>query len=697
MKPVQHWWIPCLLALQAACSVQAQSPIGSVNRYGSSGLLTIPTADIAPAGSFDFLYNRTFDPTFGSIYGIPRGLNLMFVTSPYQNIELGARLAEYAVTRPGSNFIVGGARDLSANVKMQMVRNATGTRAAIGVNDVAGGAVNLRNAFGVVTQDIGPFSLTGGYSVRAGTGRKGVLAGVRVAVADPLFLMADVDPYQAAVGARAQVPLAFLPTSPRLDLTLARSKARNLPFADANTDVQMALRFSLDHAEPQRDSSPWSSPNVVSGQFPAWPTGLVDLRPTPAILATEKALQKLGFGNVMVRSSAGQAWVRVQNVAFKHSHFDAVAVVLGAMARELPEDVQDIYLQLQVSKLDVAQLYAKRSAWQRFMGGGVRPVVGRELMVNPQMSPLPVAPDVRDTAPIALRIEPVLRTFFGTEVGAVDYALAARAVATWEGIPALGGRLMASASLLSGAATSDSFKPGGVDVLMTPKAGLEGAMLHWAGWTTPTLLSVASVGKHDTNFAGAAYEGQWVGRQLPFGMQGTGIFRAGHFRYTEDRNKPGVTQPDRTYARASVRAYIPQADLTAELGAGQFQAKDRGASLDLSRNFGDVNFAATWRYTDRQFFGIQMGFPLTPRVNRTQVGVFHIAGTNSFVHDARTSYLGKGQANLTIPTAARMPQLPLDVSVHLMDRNRLTDAQMYGYLLTMRDFARRVLADDAVR
>ncbi len=685
----------CGLAAHALAQSNAGSGVwGSglgLTRYGSSGLLSVPTADVAPAGSFDFAINRAFDPIFDA-NSAPRGRNAMFVATPYDNVEIGGRLAEYTEVDPISRLITKGSRDLSGNIKVQMVRMPDrATRAAVGIQDVAGGAVALRGFFGVITHDMGPLSITGGAIKRASGGRSGFMGGVKVGIIEPLYLLADVDPYQRSIGARANIPLKFVPGAPELSTTLARSFPRFTANRAPGIDIQLALRFALGQAKPQPDAlrSMGRSDDLASAQ---WPSADQPLRADDGL---QTQLRALGFDAVAVRADDDRAVASVQNSSFKHSHFDGLSVALTALARGLPTTVKDIFLVLTVQGVPVAKVAANRAAWLRFADGGQRPSFGSELRLTSAAggSTTKVLAGQTDV-PFSVRFDPVVRTFFGTDLGATEAAASVRATTIWDGLPLAGGRVLASASVTTDPLTTDAFDQGRGYFGLQPKSGLTHAMVHWAGWTGSDLFHLASVGRYDKDYTGASIESHWVNRRLPLDVDGTISLRAGAFRSPDATTNPlaGPTAiRNLAYARVSARGYIPSVDLTVEAGAGQFLAKDRGASVDVSRDFGDVSFGVTYRYTDRHYFGIQMGVPLTPRNNTAKFGPVRVEGSNHFIHSARTSYLGKGQVNAVIPTAARFADLPLEASLHLLDRNRISEAQWGVSMMSSRDFANAVI------
>ncbi len=660
-----------------------------LTRYGSSGLLSVPTADIAPAGSFDFVINRAFDPIF-DLSRAPNGRNAMFVATPYDNVEMGGRLAEYAEVNPVTKLVTRGSRDLSGNLKVQLVRMPDRrTRAAVGLQDVGGGAVALRSVFGVLTHDMGPLSVSAGAVKRGSTGRSGFMGGVKLGIIEPLYLLADVDPYQRALGARANVPIKLLPGAPELSATVARSFPRFTPNLKPGTDLQLALRFSLGQTSPG-SASPAPAERRVESNMPALASD------ASTMLVQESAqtqLMALGFDAVSVRANADQAAVSVQNSAFKHSHFDALSVALTALANELPVSVKTLFVQLTAHGVPVARVVADRAAWQRFAGGGAAPTFGAELRLS-SAAGAGALPMGELQQPLSVRIDPVVRTFFGTDLGAFEASAAVRATTIWNAASFGGGRVLASASLTSKPISSDAFGPNrGYDGL-EPKSGLTHAMLHWAGWTGSDLFHLASVGRYDKDYNGAAIESHWVNRRLPLDVDGTVSVRAGAFK--SDRAVSGAAGGvtlirNRAYARVHASGYVPSLDLTVDAGIGQFLAQDRGPSLDVSRYFGDVSFGVTYRYTDRHFIGIQMGVPLTPRRNTYRAGPVRLEGSNHFLHGARTSYLGKEQFNSVIPDAARFADMPIDASLHLMDRSRLSEAQWRVSLRSSRDFANEVL------
>jgi hypothetical protein len=253
--------------------------------------------------------------------------------------------------------------------------------------------------------------------------------------------------------------------------------------------------------------------------------------------------------------------------------------------------------------------------------------------------------------------------------------------------------VLASLAYTSGSAMTPGFDAGRGFYGQDPDSGLTSAMVHWAGWTGRDLFHLVSVGKNDKHYQGAAIESHWVNRRFPMGVDGTLSLRAGAFKADGIGRDTNRALPDREYVRVNASGYIPAADLSVNVGAGQFLAGDRGPSVDISRDFGDVSFGITYRKTDRHFLGIQMGVPLTPRKALAKWGPVQVEGSNHFLHGARTSYIGKDQFNAVIPRAARFADLPIDAQLHLFDRGRLNATQWSQSLFSSKDFANQVLAE----
>ena len=192
------------VSLAFAASAYAAEP--ALNSLGQAGGLVIPYAFVLPEGVAEAQYNDYLDPRFGNratgaqMYWGAVGL------LPY--VELSGGMANYpgdvAAPFSGADHFV--FRHLMGDVKLQVPQFFDYQPAiAFGMTDVGGQTHYFRSKYGVLSEGIGPATLTLGYG--QGDRLDGVFGGVQLSLWDTgLSLLAEDDAKTPYVGIRYQSP-----------------------------------------------------------------------------------------------------------------------------------------------------------------------------------------------------------------------------------------------------------------------------------------------------------------------------------------------------------------------------------------------------------------------------------------------------------------------------------------------------------
>jgi len=194
------------LAASLALSAAANAAEPALNSLGQSGGLVIPYGFVLPQGAVEAQYNNYIDPHYGQkatdsqIYWGAVGL------LPY--VEVAGGLANYpgnveASFTGADHFIF---RHLMANVKVEVPKFFEYQPSiAFGISDIGGQTHFFRSRYGVVSQSLGPATLTLGYG--SGDRLDGLFGGAQLALWNTgLSVLAEDDSKTPYAGVRYQSP-----------------------------------------------------------------------------------------------------------------------------------------------------------------------------------------------------------------------------------------------------------------------------------------------------------------------------------------------------------------------------------------------------------------------------------------------------------------------------------------------------------
>lgn len=293
--PVQQPQItPKAAALGAALvfSVSAHAVDPALNALGQAGGLVIPYGFTLPSGVGEAQYNDYLDPRYGKeatgsqIYWGAFGL------FPY--VEVSGGLANYPGNVPApfsgaDHFIF---RHLMADVKVEVPQFFRyQPDIAFGVTDVGGQSHFFRSKYGVVSQAVGPATLTVGYG--QGDRLDGVFGGVQLSLwKTGLSLLAEDDAKTPYAGVRYQSPAISWLADASFVGTLMGSVRKTdgvAPRAAVSIGVQIPLgkRFTSQRcAEPLCKDNPGATAATADNETDVHAIALRNLPPLDATSAT---------------------------------------------------------------------------------------------------------------------------------------------------------------------------------------------------------------------------------------------------------------------------------------------------------------------------------------------------------------------------------------------------------------------------
>ena len=687
-----------LLLLLTVCPPGAAAVVHQeLSLQGMSGLLNTPNALVTPTGQVDFGYSNQIEEDWRD--RVKRQDNYYVSFGWLQYLELGARLTE----APGK------ARDLSASAKLQLPLLPEGWPVlALGIQDVSGGAPNLRSRYLVASQTPLPWlRLSLGYGL--GPDRlDGVFGGGEVQIADWLQVIGEHDGDEAAAGLRLTTPDDLLPWPLRLSLTAKSGLAHG-------ADLDLALTLSLPLGNEHRgkcgpeaaaifgpSASTGYEKNVGGVTAPVPTEDVVKVAPVPvlpaesgslpaetdlgagdpALLRLQKALVAEGFESVRVGLRADRILVvEFENSLFNQNEADALGVVLGTALEELPGGLEGFVLRLLNGELVVAELRGPLAPFRKLFSQQDCPG-SAELGALRQQLHVVVAPasDWRDiwATPVgnprllhgSLVVGPGLANGVGTEFGVYDYRLSLRPDAYLQLWPGASLRTLVNIPL----AWSNDYEKGGQfnqhgDNTTTVERILANQVFHPAAG----ILTMFSGGQFRQDLRGGINETLW---SAPDGRHQLRL-KAGMF--ADDHYDQRYTSLLGTY-----RYDWPELDMQLEGTAGRFVNGDRGFIVEVRRFFGDTAVGFFYADTDYKIGGIRISLPLTSRRDMAPTPL-QLRGTAQWDYQLYSVLANQGGSNPLVFDSGVLPQTEFTLERDLLNRDRLSEAYLRGQLPRMQE------------
>jgi hypothetical protein len=570
-------------------------------------------------------------------------------------LEVGGRIAANTTT---VNLYTGdgGARDLSASIKLQINPiiglEKSPLKLSAGASDIGGAATLFRSYYGVASYQGDVWNASLGYS-QAGENNKsfnplnGAFANGSVKLKPWLQLGLETNAQQtwASVGFQNESFLNTLGAPQGTSFYVrANTQIRGSNIVGGKPWVDVGFRMPLDWTQIKSSEKPvfklalsipahTVSPMNAMGAIPSSPNNSIVKLVEPVLNQEPDSKESLlayaqeltdrliasGFEGVSVGYVGDMLIVKASDMVYEHSLLDGAGVALGRIAQNLPEQINQY-----------RYIHARWGTPAIGFKGDVRCLkdwLERGHKCNPIDAAQPVFRDLQkwtEEVPWAVhnrqdirfkprvKVNPVQNYYVATEFSLLDYSVGLNvqpSMLLWEG-----GSI--EASKIYSLKSTQGYDRGEIFNYTRIRDGMNGVML-------------THIQKLNDGFSG----------RLNFGQIGTGFYKGGHAelrwdsldgQYAAGFNQgywkadnnwiQKIGRPSTAYAR-----YSPsQQDWALEVIAGKYWYGDKGLSVVSSHWMGDVKLSLYLRRSvpperfwpgqyGATFAGLEVSFPLTPR------------------------------------------------------------------------------------
>jgi hypothetical protein len=706
----------------AVTAPMAHSVEPTLTSGGFTGLGVTPNARLIGWGHAGIAYDNSLPGNLPD----NTGHNYVVGFGIFPNLEASLRLA--ANTLHGSCFTTAcGNRDLSASGKLAIGIDAANRYSiAVGATDVGGGATRYRAYYGVASYHEGDVEASIGLAQRGSphsSGSKSPLDGVFASGAwQPLPWIRGHLEYtdsNAWAGVRLFAPQKWLPEGwaahVGANFRLTDTNLTERSWVTVGVSIPLYKTPVLPGQAPKGPLPPLAGSQERLPAFEARPpapaappttAATSQVRPPqPAAAPVEdrhvhelvSALHAKGFEDISVgRMPDRSVAVRANNATYNWNAADALGVALGAVARTLAPTRAGYRLVLTQRQIPLVAVTGQADCLLEWIQNANASCTAGELS-TPGTGPLEAlhedvawtvrnAHASRDTLRVSLA--PVLRTTFGTELGAYDYSVGVNvgfALPVWDGATIEYRHNVAMAE-------SSDFEAGSIFGNRRVRSGVERLAvvqtlrLPLERWFPPrnpadisrlglgSVTAQASVGRFGMDYDGLHGMLRWEpGQGLHRLTAQAGWFHNNDFGNVRDQFGPKTAKPflgSYRYALMATRTYL-------EATAGQFMNNDRGFQLGIRQWFSDVAVSAYYKRTQfsgspaRDLLGVEISLPLGPRRDMLPGRWVQVTGTPRFGHSIETS-IREGNGNpqrLGHGTLAPTPSLDATFN---SDRSSLT-------------------------
>ena len=577
----------------------------------------------------------------------------------WRGLEVTGRLIE------GQQAASSGIRDLSLDLKYQFLKWPEGPRFAVGLQDYGGQTRFFRSKYAVVTWPWRSFSGSLGYG-RGEQVLKGIFGGLEWNPSPYLSVLADHDGSDVHAGLR-------LGTGPWLGPVRATA---TVSYSDARDELEagLTLHFPLGVNEtppakssPVRETAiqPTAAPSVVA-LSPLPPLEAIPVpRPVPGLPDLPRALARQGFEAVRVGvRPEGTVVIVLENRVYNHSFVDAVGVALATVAGHIqsaghtveltltrygvPHFTVEVRLDLFRQALRDGNVAALQNEWR----AAYSDTLHKSEEIRWQETAVPLRA-------IELILEPLVRTFVGTEFGALDYGLGLRARSV---VPLARGFVLA-AGVQAPVLGSDDFHDGGAYETYAPKTGVDHVVFQYFHKPAPQwawLWSAGSTQIFQSDMGVAGLEQLYVSD-------------TGRHQWRAKLMALHASSATREVALGGYTWFDAPGRYSLSLTAGRFYAGETGGRIEVNRYFGDTILGFFWRAASRddQVAGVQFSLPLTPRRDQTPEQ-FQLKGSRRWTYSLGSTVNASDGRNPLRPLLAFEPMLDLDLRRDFFDAGRLT-------------------------
>ncbi|MGB8419878.1 MAG: YjbH domain-containing protein [Paraburkholderia sp.] len=719
------------LCAMLAFSLAARAAEPALNSLGQTGGLVIPYGFVLPSGMVETQYNNYLDPRYGSqatgaqMYWGAMGL------LPY--VELAGGLANYPgdVHAPFSgadHFIF---RHLMADIKVEVPKFFKYQPSiAFGLTDVGGQTHFFRSKYGVVSQALGPLTLTAGYG--QGDRLDGLFGGAQLSLWNTgLSLLGEDDSKTPYAGVRYQSPrISWLAdanvigtfvravrstnnVSPRTSFSVGIQIPLGRRFSEQRCDTGLCEGPQAQVAAPETSGASVDEPirlaslapidsrtangNPLAGAPVAYvpplrsyasvmlsevspaasdrpASVLADALDTSALDAIATQLFAAGLERVRAGYSGNDLVVEYENHRYNQNEADALGIVLGVASVNAPQGIEKIRVVIKKANEPLGEVSVDRQAFAQFVAGGSPAAASASMTMRtrPTYDADSIAwhGNEHSHGLTRIQIQPIVSYLYGTEYGNFDVSLGANIqgfVPLWRGAEFY-------ASYIAPLYNTKNMDDGRVFSDYRLRGGLDAVALAQSFWIMPQVFNVASVGKFDYSYVGLQNE--------------TTMFVPGRpdlirLRLAYLHHEPGKDElPSEKNAELTYRWVQPAWRLWIEAGVARFVGGDKGPVATLTRWFDDVSVSVHGEHSgEGTFVGATVSFPLTLRQGM-KPGVSQVDGTGSFGLDFRTRV---SSTNYLPASAAENMNFPYSTQQYLLNQGRFSGEYFSTQLYRMRD------------
>ena len=614
-----------------------------------------------------------------------------------QNVELFGRFAYYTNIPPGI-FAYGGPRDLSANIKVQIpYLPEKGPQLAIGMNDLAGGSTHFRSIYVVATQRWRALSGSLGYAL--GTNEEygktfdGTFGGLALRLGPTgLFLLAEYDGQMSHAGSRWLSP----PIKKLGDLQMTATLQRAFSFTPIIGKDRDATFFALglqwpvgnldihrEHFQPAvtaRLAEPPARTSEQTMEEPSKPLRVEQLSPF------RQTLEAVGLERVRVGlrgdTSHPELVVEYENHRYGQNEVDALGLVLGLGSEMAPVNVQRIRVITLKDGLGLYETAVDVLAYRAFLRqGSVDPVrdsltwhskrsgtVDATHWEREASSPEASSPPTR----MRFEIGPDLNYTLGTELGAFDYSLAAKArliAPLWAGA-------RFTSSYIAPIDHSLNMNRYEAFANMRQSRGMETISLGQSFWIGNRILLNVAAGQFHFHSLGTQSE-------LEAFVPGTSdVLRLRGAAY---HREPGGLDGGTMAGAVSYRhSWNPSNWL--EVGLQRYSDGTSGPLVEWTYWSSDMGVTIFGCQGGKvRFAGLQLNFPLTARQGMKPY-LASLAGPSTHSESIRTMITNDEQsANLVAPSWVKKLTLETSLEGDLLNSGRMGQPYLRSQLYRMRE------------
>lgn len=723
-----------VIALAAALvfSAIAQAADPALNALGQTGGLVIPYAFALPEGMVETQYNNYIDPRYGKkatgaqMYWGAVGL------LPY--VEVSGGLANYPadIHAPFSNADHYLFRHLMGDVKLEVPKFFKYQPSiAFGVTDIGGQTHFFRSRYGVVSQALGPVTLTAGYG--HGDRLDGLFGGAQISLWNTgLSLLAEHDSKTPYAGVRYQSPrIRWLAdanvigtfmrairltdgVSPRTSFSVGIQIPLGKRFSSVRCvdglceDPQVSVAQTADTGDdgPIRLSSlqpvntrqagdnnnalaaapityvpPLQSyasvmlSDVTAGKLSEAPSPAIpEALDTATLDGIAAQLFAAGLERVRVGMSGRDLVVEYENHRYNQNEADALGIVLGVASVNAPHGIARIHVVIKKANEPLGEVIVDRDAFAQFIAGGTPTAASASLTMRTR--PTYDADSItwhgneHTHGLTRIQIEPVVSYLYGTEYGNFDISLGANIegfVPLWRGAELY-------ASYIAPLYNTRNMDEGRVFSDFRLRGGLNAVALAQSFWIMPQVFNVVSIGKFDYSYVGVQNE--------------TTVFVPGRpdlirLRLAYLHHEPGHDElPSEKNAELTYRWVQPSWKLWIEAGVARFVGGDKGPVATLTRWFDDVSVSVHGEHSGQgTFVGAAISFPLTLRQGM-KPRISQVYGSEQFGLDFRTRV---GSTNYVSTNVAENMSFPYSTQQYLLNQGRFSGEYFSTQLYRMRD------------